>query len=77
MNGELIYPEVFTWGVRDDMLYIEWDRSEEYIEEYGRDIDAYHVERGDGEIWITDYLDSDGDSRQHLVVTDRVDIYSW
>lgn len=77
MGGELIYPETFEWHVKDDMLYIEWPRSEEYIEENGKDIDAYHVERGDGEFWITFYLDHEGSSRQHLVETDQVDIYSW
>ena len=76
MNGELIYPDTFLWGVRDDVLYIEWNRSEEYIEEYGRDIDVCEVERGDGEFWVTDPFDSNG-GRRHFVATDALDIYSW
>ena len=75
-GGELIYPDTFTWSFKDGMLYIEWPRSDEYIAEYGKDIDAYNVERGDGEFWITSYLDRDGSSRQHLVQTDNLDIAS-
>ena len=77
MGGELIYPETFTWAFKDDMLYIEWTRSEEYISEYGKDIDVYYVEKGDKEFYITSYLDHEKANRQHLVVTDQLDIYSW
>ncbi|MBO7677216.1 MAG: lipoprotein [Erysipelotrichaceae bacterium] len=76
-NGELIYPDTFTWSFKDDYLYIEWSRSEEYIADNGRDIDVYKVEKGDNEFYITSYLDRDGKTRQRLVVTDKLDIHSW
>lgn len=77
MNGELIYPDYFYWSFKDGQLYIEWARDDEYVAEYGKDIDVYHVEKGDGEFFITHYLDFNGTGREHLVITDKLDIYSW
>ena len=77
MNGELIYPDYFYWSFKDGQLYIEWARDEDYVSEYGSDIDVYTVEKGDGEFYITHYLDFDGANKEHLVVTDQLDIYSW
>ena len=75
-GGELIYPSVYKWAFKDDYLYLEALRDEDYIAEYGRDIDVYRVEKGNNEFYITSYLDFDGNNRERLAVTDKLDIYS-
>ena len=73
-GGQLIYPDTFTWAFKDDKLYIEWPRDEEYITEYGRDIDVYIIEKGDGQFYATDYLDYEGKTRTLYRQTDKLDI---
>ena len=76
-NGELINPSIYTWAFKDDYLYLEALRSEEYIAEYGKDIKVYKVEKeADGNFYLTDYLDREGNSRRHYVITDKLDLYA-
>jgi hypothetical protein len=77
-NGELIYPSYFAWRVKDDLLFIEMARDEEWIRDYGhRDLYVYKLEKGDKEFWITPYLEIQGVYTNHYRVTNKVDIYSW
>ena len=73
-GGQLIYPDTFTWAFKDDMLYIEWPRDEEYIAEYGKDVDVFIVEKGDGEFYASDYLDHEGKTRTLYRQTDKLDL---
>lgn len=77
MAGELIYPDYFQWAYKDDHLYIQWARTEEYIAENGQDLDVYVIEKGDGEFWATPYLDFEGKKKVHYRQTKKLDIYSW
>ncbi|MBR0418149.1 MAG: hypothetical protein IJI66_03170 [Erysipelotrichaceae bacterium] len=77
-NGELINPTHFRWGVKDDLLFIEVARDEEWIKDYGHhDLYVYKVEKGDKEFWLTPYLEIQGVYTNHYRVTNKVDIYSW